>query len=148
MPPALKSTSEFSAALADAAHRLVVVDFWAAWCGPCVRFAPTFEVLSETYQEGDKARFFKVEEGPQTKDVIAQNQIKAFPSFILYLKQKEVARVSGHPQLDGNSLGTLFSCFPSPSRHTSFFPCTPPAPYTPYSSHPSLFRLRVGMRGS
>ena len=95
MPPALKSTSEFSAALVEAGHRLVVVDFWAAWCGPCLKFAPTFEELSATYEEGDKARFFKVEEGPMTKDVIAQNQIKAFPSFILYLKQKEVARVSG-----------------------------------------------------
>lgn len=143
MPPALKSTSEFSAALVEAGHRLVVVDFWAAWCGPCLKFAPTFEELSATYEEGDKARFFKVEEGPMTKDVIAQNQIKAFPSFILYLKQKEVARVSGSK---GRFIyGVLI---PPP-----FFVCSDAFPYLPFSPplppHPPFFcRLRAETRGS
>jgi len=30
---------------------IVLVDFWAAWCGPCVRFAPTFEQASETHPD-------------------------------------------------------------------------------------------------
>ena len=70
----------------------VLVDLWAAWCGPCRMIAPIVEELAGTYQGKIKVGKLNVDDHPQ---VAAEYRIMNIPTLLLFKSGKEVDRLVG-----------------------------------------------------
>lgn len=84
MVTVLKTKEEFDAALKNT--ELVVVDFYATWCGPCKMIAPLLEKFSAEYTN---AKFFKLDVD-EVSSVAQEYEISSMPT-ILFFKNGEIS---------------------------------------------------------
>lgn len=73
-------------------NKLVLVDFWAGWCGPCRALAPTIEELAKEYAGKVLVSKLDVDENPQTAE---QFQVYSIPTLVLIKDCCEVERLVG-----------------------------------------------------
>ncbi len=88
--PIILTDSNFSGAVS--ANELLVVDFWAPWCGPCRMVGPIIEALSAEYT--GKAAFGKMNVD-ENQVVPSRFGIMSIPTIIIFSHGKEVERLVG-----------------------------------------------------
>lgn len=70
----------------------VLVDFWAVWCGPCLRLAPTIEQIAKEYKGKLKVCKLNVDDAPKTA---ASYEIMSIPTLAIFKNGKVVDKFVG-----------------------------------------------------
>ena len=71
---------------------LLLVDLWAAWCGPCIRMGPVIEGLARDYHGQARVAKLNVDESPYTA---ARYGVTSIPTFLIFRDGKPVDELIG-----------------------------------------------------
>ena len=89
MTPRDITAEQFNDTITD--NDIVLVDFWASWCGPCKQFAPTFAASSEEHPD---VAYVKVDTEAQ-QELAAAADIRSIPTLMAFKKGKLVFNQAG-----------------------------------------------------
>jgi thioredoxin 1 len=70
----------------------VLVDFWAAWCGPCKAIAPVVEELAGEYEGKMKVMKLDVDENPRTPTTYG---VQSIPTLLIFKDGRPAERIVG-----------------------------------------------------
>jgi thioredoxin 1 len=71
-------------------HSLVLIDFWAEWCGPCQKISPILDEISE--ENGLWVGKLNIDENPEKTQ---EYSVQSIPTMVLFKDGKPVHRVQG-----------------------------------------------------
>ena len=88
--PIILSDATFSSEISK--YPLMVVDFWAAWCGPCRMIAPIVEQLAKEYSGRVAFGKLNVDENPLTSN---EFQVQSIPTLLIFRDGQPVDGIIG-----------------------------------------------------
>lgn len=89
----IKNDEEFALAIGDNTTGLVVLDFFAPWCGPCKQIAPKFARFADKYHD---VAFYKINvDEPGTEDIATVCSITCLPTFCFFVRSQLITRMEG-----------------------------------------------------
>lgn len=83
--------AEFASAVNDAS-KLVLVDLWAEWCGPCKMMEPILEEIADEYSDRLKVVKLNIDQNQETP---LKFGVMNIPTLIFFKEGKEIDRVIG-----------------------------------------------------
>ncbi len=78
------------------AQGLVLVDFYADWCGPCKLLAPVLKTLEQEF--GEQIKFVKVDV-QQDQDLAVANNVMSIPTMLLFVDGVAKEKLTGYKHL-------------------------------------------------
>ena len=70
-----------------------LVDFWAAWCGPCKMVSPVVDEVAAAFQDSLKVGKVNVDENPA---IASSYGVMNIPTLILFRNGQEIERIVGY----------------------------------------------------
>lgn len=86
----LINSTDFPALVQD--DKLLVVDFFATWCGPCKKLSPTLDEVSEEF--GDRVNIVKVDVD-ESEDLAMTYSIRSVPTVLFFKNGQQVDKFVG-----------------------------------------------------
>ncbi|KAL7073921.1 hypothetical protein ACQ4LE_006722 [Meloidogyne hapla] len=87
-----KTQEELDAILAEAGSKLVVIDFFATWCGPCRLMTPKFNKLADEFADP----IYVGIDVDENEHIAANYEINVMPTFVFFKNGKKLTVIEGN----------------------------------------------------
>lgn len=88
----IHNSDEFNKILEDNSDDIIMIDFWATWCGPCMTFAPVFEKI---FQEHSHELIFLKVNVDLNEAITRQYGISGIPTTLFIKNKKVIQKIVG-----------------------------------------------------
>jgi len=90
----IQTIKDYNSILLNNPKKLIIVDFFATWCGPCKKIAPTIEKLVKMYTK--TCIFIKIDiENITLEPIVTAYNVNAFPTFVFIKNSSIIGSMTG-----------------------------------------------------